>query len=94
MKLWIFAAVAVVFAGAAFGQPAGGGRGAVRAACQADIAKFCGGVERGGGRVMACMRDHQGDLSDGCRSAMMSARAARRANGGTPPPDAPAQPQS
>ena len=57
----------------------GHGRGAVRQACGADIAKFCADVQAGGGRVMQCFKAHKDDLSDGCKSALMTMRAERRA---------------
>ena len=67
-------------------------RQAMMQACAADLAKFCadapaGGQGQGGGR-MQCLRQHAADMSDGCRSAMQTMRAARQA--GAPP----ASPQS
>jgi hypothetical protein len=46
----------------------------VRAACEADIQKFCAGVQPGGGRIRACMRQHKDELSDGCKQAIAKAR--------------------
>jgi hypothetical protein len=54
-----------------------GGRGAMRA-CREDMARLCAGVERGGGRLMQCMREHKDQLSDGCKSAMAQVRQQRR----------------
>jgi 3-hydroxymyristoyl/3-hydroxydecanoyl-(acyl carrier protein) dehydratase len=42
---------------------------ALRAACNADKAKFCGDVIPGGGKTRACMRLHVKELSDDCRKA-------------------------
>ncbi len=57
----------------------GHGRGVVRQACSADIAKFCSDVHAGGGRVMECFKAHKDDLSDGCKSALAEMRAEHRA---------------
>jgi hypothetical protein len=45
---------------------------AVRQACTADFAKVCAGVEPGEGRVMACVREHFGQLSASCQNALMA----------------------
>jgi len=42
---------------------------AIRAACTADAKKFCAGVQQGGGRVAACLKEHKGELSDRCKKA-------------------------
>jgi hypothetical protein len=63
----------------------GGHHGAaVRAACQADIAKLCSADEagEGGHGAFRCLRDHQDAVSDSCKSAMATARAERQAHGG------------
>ena len=98
MNSLIRCAAALVFAGALVGvcqaqdQPQGdnhAGRGAVRAACQADIAKLCSADADGHG-AFRCLRDHQDALSDSCKSAMATARAQRHDHGGAS--DAPASP--
>jgi len=73
-------------------------RGAkVRAACQADIQKFC--PDAGPGReTFQCIRQHQDDLSDSCKTALASMRSQWHgrpgdgAAGGAPPPDGAAPP--
>jgi hypothetical protein len=40
---------------------------ALRAACAADAKKFCAGVQPGGGRVVACLKEHKDELSDRCK---------------------------
>jgi hypothetical protein len=60
--------------------PAGGGRGGAMKACKADHEKYCANVEKGGGRVMTCMKEHAGQLSSGCKSALQAMRAQRQAN--------------
>jgi hypothetical protein len=39
-------------------------------ACKADARRLCAGVAPGGGRVLACLRSHQAELSPGCRGAL------------------------
>jgi Cysteine rich repeat len=46
----------------------------VLAACNADLAQFCGGVQPGGGRIKACIKQHFRQLSPGCKQAVMQAR--------------------
>jgi hypothetical protein len=55
-----------------------GGHGAMKA-CKADHDKYCAGVEKGGGRIMACMKEHADKLSPGCKSALQTMRAERQA---------------
>ncbi|WP_439817607.1 cysteine rich repeat-containing protein [Zavarzinia sp. CC-PAN008] len=49
----------------------------VRSACAADMQRHCAGVQPGGGRILACFRQHQAELSPACREALAAARAAR-----------------
>ena len=48
---------------------------AAREACQADVAKLCPDVKPGGGRVVACLRDHASELSDACKAQRQGSRA-------------------
>ncbi len=50
------------------------GRGAVRQACQADYKTFCTGVQRGGGRIVACLQQNFDKLSPGCQQALTAAK--------------------
>src|SRR5262249_893672 len=56
------------------------------AECRADRERFCQDVPLGGGRVLRCLEQHAGDLSDGCRRALGTAApaggAAKRPGGG------------
>src|SRR6516164_7166407 len=97
-------ALALGAAGAAFSQPEGGqgqgpgqggGRGgAMRAACQADMQKFCADVQPGQrGARMQCMQAHQNELSDQCKAAMAQMRTMmQQRNGGAPPASSSAPP--
>jgi hypothetical protein len=47
---------------------------AVRAACEADTQKLCAGVQPGGGRIVACLKEHKDQVSDGCKQAISKAK--------------------
>ena len=67
--------------GQAGGQPS---LDAIRAACADDAQKLCAGVQPGGGRIVACLKEHKDSLSDRCKQA-----AGLPANtGSTPAPGA------
>jgi hypothetical protein len=77
MRSWLIAlSGAVILSSGAVAQQAPSG---ARAACQADIGKFCSGVQPGDGRIRTCMAQHRDELSQGCREALQNARAHRRA---------------
>ena len=42
---------------------------AIRTACAADAQKLCAGVPPGGGRIVACLKEHKDSLSDQCKQA-------------------------
>ncbi len=42
---------------------------AIQAACAEDAQKLCAGVQPGGGRIVACLREHKDSLSDRCKQA-------------------------
>jgi len=43
--------------------------------CSADIKKFCADVKPGGGRIIACLKQHEADVSPGCKQAQSGAHA-------------------
>jgi hypothetical protein len=47
-----------------------------RAACGTDIQKLCAGVQPGGGRILACLKQHKEQVSDGCKQAVAKATGA------------------
>ena len=51
------------------------GPGAMEAAraCRPDIARFCGNVAPGQGRIKACMKAHIAELSEPCKEALFQA---------------------
>jgi predicted outer membrane protein len=54
------------------------GRGKMRAACAADIQKFCADIERAKGAMRSCLEAHENDLTASCKAARAE-RAAERA---------------
>src|ERR1700722_18483249 len=42
---------------------------AIRAACADDAQKLCAGVQTGGGRIIACLKQHKDSLSAKCKQA-------------------------
>jgi hypothetical protein len=43
--------------------------------CRGDYDHFCGDVTPGGGRILACLQNHAGQLSPACARAMPRAEA-------------------
>jgi len=44
-----------------------------RNACSSDIQKLCSGVQAGGGRILACLKQHKDEVSGTCRQAVLAA---------------------
>ena len=61
-RMCLFAAAALLFC-------TGAARAAERRACKADAEKLCKGILPGGGRIAACLKSHENDLSDECKAA-------------------------
>jgi hypothetical protein len=61
----------------------------LRAGCTDDVQRLCAGVQPGGGRVLACLKEHRDALSDKCKQA---AQQAAGASGGNPAPSPPSAP--
>ena len=38
--------------------------------CKADVARLCPGVQMGGGRIIACLKSHDAELSPDCKAAL------------------------
>ena len=45
--------------------------------CMEDAKKLCPGVEHREGRVMHCLREHEAQLSEGCKTKMAQRKAHR-----------------
>jgi hypothetical protein len=52
------------------GEGKGRGKGKGAPACRADAEKLCAGIQPGEGRIMACLKDKQAQVSDACKSEM------------------------
>jgi len=46
------------------------GAASKRQACAADAKRLCPGVQAGGGRIIACLKEHERELSPACRDAV------------------------
>jgi hypothetical protein len=45
--------------------------------CKSDKEKFCGTVEKGKGRIIKCLMDHEGEVSAECKAKISERKAAR-----------------
>ncbi|MEO8320523.1 MAG: cysteine rich repeat-containing protein [Bradyrhizobium sp.] len=45
--------------------------------CRADYDQLCSNVVPGGGRILACLQEHAGQISSGCAKAMPRAQSLR-----------------
>lgn len=72
-RLLAFAAFAL--ATASFGAEAVAAERSAMQACRADAQKLCAGVSPGGGRVVACLRTNEAQLSADCKSQLGAAEA-------------------
>jgi Cysteine rich repeat len=61
-----------------------------RTACAADVQKLCAGVPAGGGRVLACLKQHKDEVSDGCKRAILAAMGRSGSDAGSAASPAPA----
>jgi hypothetical protein len=64
---------------------------AIQAACAGDAQKLCAHVQPGGGRIIACLKEHKDALSDQCKQA---AGVPVSSNGGGAPSAMPAAPSA
>ncbi|MBI4515460.1 MAG: hypothetical protein HY699_06565 [Deltaproteobacteria bacterium] len=82
MKKWIMPVllVSLLMAPLLLASPASAVRGGP---CAEDAEKFCKGLERGGGRVIGCLKEHLADLSAACKEHLEKAkgRAGKAAKG-------------
>ena len=52
----------------------------IRAACEADVRKFCSDVRPGDGRIVRCLQQHANELSDPCKNEGQKMRARGQAH--------------
>ena len=38
--------------------------------CKPEVARLCPGVQMGGGRIIACLKEHKMEISVGCGKAL------------------------
>ena len=78
MKTMIMAVLALsAGAGLAFTLPAAAQEG--KGPCAGDAAKFCQDVKPGGGRIIACLKEHETELSAECRAKGLEVKEKVRA---------------
>jgi hypothetical protein len=71
-KVLAVGAILLPFSSGAMAQMRPGAR-AVLQACKPDIARFCGQVPPGQGRIKACMKEHLPELSEPCKEGLFQA---------------------
>jgi Cysteine rich repeat len=49
----------------------------VHQACEEDIHFLCDGIQPGGGRIAACLKQNSGEVSAGCKARIAAAKAAK-----------------
>ncbi len=49
----------------------------IQEACQDDVMNLCKDVKPGGGRIMRCLKEHQGELSPECKEILPAGRRGR-----------------
>jgi Cysteine rich repeat len=49
-------------------------------ACQGDVQQFCQDVSPGGGRIAACLKQHESELSSSCKATLAQAPSRRGSN--------------
>src|ERR1019366_2841244 len=54
-----------------------------RTACAEDVQKLCANVQQGGGRIIACLKQHKDEVSDRCKQAIISAMQPSRGSAGS-----------
>lgn len=62
-------------------------------ACKPDVEKLCSDVQRGGGRVLACLKQNADQLSDACKDSLLKMRRKTHSAAGQTPaePSPPSQ---
>ena len=49
----------------------------VHQACEEDIHFLCAGIQPGGGRIAACLKQSESEVSAGCKARIAAAKAAK-----------------
>ncbi len=59
------------------GNVASAQQSVIREACAADYKSLCTGVQPGGGRIIACLKENETKLSSNCQKALTAAKGAQ-----------------
>ena len=70
----LHSAVLLVFAALVLSDSAQADDREAHGACKSDVQKLCKGVESGGGRIAACLKQHEAELSAGCKKRIAEAQ--------------------
>ncbi len=49
----------------------------VRTYCKSDVERLCKGIEPGGGRIKACLKEHENEMSVGCAKALQELKKSK-----------------
>jgi len=71
----LFGVASAQAADAAASAPA---KGEVAAACKDDFAKYCPGIEPGGGKLKGCIKENRKNLSPECKKSLGAAMKAKK----------------
>ena len=81
----LFASAGALADDASTGEHSGGGPRS--RPCRGDLQQFCAAVQRGGGRILACLKEHEAQLSPACHDALAAHEKGHpNAGGATPAP--------
>ena len=84
MKHFAVIVLTTLLAAGTFAADSTANRGNVRnGPCKADVEKLCSKVEPGGGRIIACLKQNNGMVSDSCKASLENLRARRAAAAST-----------
>jgi hypothetical protein len=72
--LMTVAAIFLLSSGVALAADQSPGGTSPRVACKPDVDRLCPGIEPGGGRIVACLKQNEAQLSAGCKDALARAR--------------------
>ena len=67
------AAIVLLSSGVALAADQPGNTGP-RAACKPDVDRLCPGIQAGGGRIVACLKENAAQLSAACKEAIAKAQ--------------------
>lgn len=81
MRFLASALVLSFAAASAFAADAPAPNADVRQACKADVEALCKGIEPGGGRIAACLKEKKDQVSVGCKTAIAAMMKARQGSG-------------